>query len=146
MLEPACAFLTVVKGWWTRNQYHDPSTEKVGSCVLLRQRVAAAKILTAGWGLCGDDGLEGSDRSELPNPRNLVKLVSCSESSTPLGEITTDCQKMSVQHRCSRCGSTHIDRLPRSRVIDKVLGVLKLRPYRCRCCYVRFYDRIPKAR
>jgi DNA-directed RNA polymerase subunit RPC12/RpoP len=61
---------------------------------------------------------------------------------TPRAEITTNCQEMSVHHRCSRCGSTNTDRLPRSRVIDKVLGVLKLRPYRCRHCYSRFYGPI----
>jgi hypothetical protein len=53
--------------------------------------------------------------------------------------MATTRQKTSGQQRCSRCGGTTIDRLPRSRAIDKVLGVLKLRPYRCRRCYFRFY-------
>jgi hypothetical protein len=55
-----CSVMAVSAGDGIKTQSYNPSTRKYDSCVPLRQQGAAARILAAGWGPCGDDGLERS--------------------------------------------------------------------------------------
>jgi hypothetical protein len=40
---------------------------------------------------------------------------------------------------CPSCGSTHIRRANRTTVIDHVVRLIGLAPYRCRCCRCKFH-------
>jgi hypothetical protein len=44
-------------------------------------------------------------------------------------------------HVCPKCRSDEIARIPRSRLREKIAGLLGWRVYRCRECRYRFYDR-----
>ena len=117
-----------------------PGYREIESCGPLRQQRAAAMMVTEGCGLRGDDGRRDRGHKRVTQSAEFSHISFLKRVIDSLAEITTSFQKMSVQHRCSRCGGTNIYRLPRSGVIDKILGVLKLRPYRCLRCYVRFYS------
>jgi DNA-directed RNA polymerase subunit RPC12/RpoP len=44
-------------------------------------------------------------------------------------------------HVCPRCGSLKIERIPREKVVDRLLTLVQRRVYRCWICWHRFYDR-----
>lgn len=50
-------------------------------------------------------------------------------------------------HTCPKCHSTEIERVPRHRLLDRmVVAVLPWGVYRCRDCGARFYDRRAQRR
>ena len=49
----------------------------------------------------------------------------------------------SVQHTCPHCGSATVRRSHRRGVVDRILQMVRFRPYRCQECYNRFF-RIPR--
>jgi len=44
-------------------------------------------------------------------------------------------------HVCPHCGSLKIERIPREKVVDRLLMLAQRRVYRCWICWHRFYDR-----
>jgi hypothetical protein len=55
---------------------------------------------------------------------------------------------MPRRHRCPRCGHAAIERTPHRNPVERLyLALAEKRPYRCRECDLRFYDRpLPKLR
>jgi len=47
----------------------------------------------------------------------------------------------SAQGPCPHCGGKVVDREHRQGILDNFLRLVRLRPYRCRRCYHRFYGR-----
>jgi len=44
-----------------------------------------------------------------------------------------------IQHMCPQCGSATVRRSHRHGLVDRILQIVRFRPYRCQECYNRFF-------
>ncbi|AFZ13673.1 hypothetical protein Cri9333_2829 [Crinalium epipsammum PCC 9333] len=53
---------------------------------------------------------------------------------------------LSLSHKCPRCGSDNVSRSKRQGMIEKVISVVRLLPYRCNnySCGSRFFIIFPR--
>jgi predicted RNA-binding Zn-ribbon protein involved in translation (DUF1610 family) len=79
----------------------------------------------------------------------LVWVICLFDHGTVWGGWETEVNSMStsgvggIQHTCPHCGSATVRRSHRRGVVDRILQVVRFRPYRCQECYNRFF-RIPR--
>jgi DNA-directed RNA polymerase subunit RPC12/RpoP len=74
----------------------------------------------------------------LPQPRGseaLKRAVDSSRVSEPYAG------NASSEGSCPHCGGKTLDKERRQGLFDSVMRIVRLRPYRCRRCYHRFYGR-----
>jgi predicted RNA-binding Zn-ribbon protein involved in translation (DUF1610 family) len=75
----------------------------------------------------------------------LVWVICLFDHGTVRGGWETEVSSMSasgigsIQHICPQCGSATVRRSHRRGVVDRILQMVRFRPYRCQECYNRFF-------
>jgi predicted methyltransferase len=81
-------------------------------------------------------------RSKIENPLSLGGLEPSKRLLTSQGTGSAGTgTRGSPSETCRHCGGRTIDREARRGILDNLMVIARLRPYRCRRCYLRFYGR-----